>query len=195
MPVVIAKCPNCGAKIDPNQTSGICTYCGSPFITEKANALPSYESKCVDVIADKEAETLSLWQGFGWTVGNIFDAGDATKKSITFRRNRRMPNYDKLLKVESNYWLIESDKKRLKGQVGCGTYFVYLLIVSGITFVLDLCGIKMNTDANALITSACAFLLLGDIIYFAVKKKKTLKRLAQQQDAILQEAKKLLPPA
>ena len=38
MPLVAAKCTQCGANIevDPNTEAGICKYCGTPFITEKA---------------------------------------------------------------------------------------------------------------------------------------------------------------
>lgn len=38
MDMVEAKCPNCGAKIkvDKGKDSGICEYCGSAFVTEKA---------------------------------------------------------------------------------------------------------------------------------------------------------------
>ena len=36
--MVPAKCPNCGANIvvDETKDAGICTYCGTPFVTEKA---------------------------------------------------------------------------------------------------------------------------------------------------------------
>ena len=38
MGLVNAKCPNCGAniKIDTDKEAGICEFCGSAFITEKA---------------------------------------------------------------------------------------------------------------------------------------------------------------
>lgn len=38
MPLVAAKCTNCGANIeaDSSQEAGICKYCGTAFITEKA---------------------------------------------------------------------------------------------------------------------------------------------------------------
>ena len=38
MNIVDGKCPNCGAsiKIDSDTDAGICEYCGSAFVTEKA---------------------------------------------------------------------------------------------------------------------------------------------------------------
>ena len=38
MGIVAAKCPQCGAniKVDEEKDAGICEYCGTPFITEKA---------------------------------------------------------------------------------------------------------------------------------------------------------------
>lgn len=38
MAFVEAKCPNCGGVLQVNESNeaAICTYCGTPFITEKA---------------------------------------------------------------------------------------------------------------------------------------------------------------
>lgn len=38
MSIADGKCPNCGAniKIDTDKDAGICEYCGSAFVTEKA---------------------------------------------------------------------------------------------------------------------------------------------------------------
>ena len=38
MPLVAAKCTQCGANIEVDETkeAGICQYCGTAFITEKA---------------------------------------------------------------------------------------------------------------------------------------------------------------
>ncbi|MGY3665393.1 MAG: hypothetical protein ACXAHE_16460 [Roseburia sp. 1XD42-69] len=38
MPLVAAKCTQCGANIevDDSKEAGICKYCGTAFITEKA---------------------------------------------------------------------------------------------------------------------------------------------------------------
>ena len=38
MPLVNAKCTNCGAniKIDDNKEAAVCEFCGSAFIVEKA---------------------------------------------------------------------------------------------------------------------------------------------------------------
>ena len=38
MPLVAAKCTQCGANIEVDDTkeAGICKYCGTAFITEKA---------------------------------------------------------------------------------------------------------------------------------------------------------------
>ena len=38
MSIADGKCPNCGAniKIDTDKDTGICEYCGSAFVTEKA---------------------------------------------------------------------------------------------------------------------------------------------------------------
>ena len=38
MKFVAAKCPQCGAnlEVDPTKEAGICSVCGTPFITEKA---------------------------------------------------------------------------------------------------------------------------------------------------------------
>lgn len=38
MPLVPAKCPNCGGvlDVDPSHDAALCSHCGTPFITEKA---------------------------------------------------------------------------------------------------------------------------------------------------------------
>lgn len=38
MSIVNGKCPNCGAsiKLDKDKDAGICEYCGSAYVTEKA---------------------------------------------------------------------------------------------------------------------------------------------------------------
>lgn len=38
MPLVPAKCPNCGGvlDVDPSHDAAVCSHCGTPFITEKA---------------------------------------------------------------------------------------------------------------------------------------------------------------
>ena len=38
MPLVAAKCPNCGGnlEVDPTKEAAVCPFCGTPYITEKA---------------------------------------------------------------------------------------------------------------------------------------------------------------
>ncbi len=40
MPIVEAKCPNCGAKlsVDNEKDAAVCEFCGTPYIVEKAIA-------------------------------------------------------------------------------------------------------------------------------------------------------------
>lgn len=54
MPLVNAKCPNCGGtlQVDSGKDAAICPYCGSAFIVEKAinNYNVSYTVQHADVV-------------------------------------------------------------------------------------------------------------------------------------------------
>lgn len=59
MPLVAAKCTQCGAniEIDDSQEAGICKYCGTAFITEKA--INNYKINAEKVIVNSENVNIS----------------------------------------------------------------------------------------------------------------------------------------
>lgn len=69
MGIVAAKCPQCGAniKVDEEKDAGICEYCGTPFITEKAiNNYNTYVTN--NNVYNFAGATVNLQQGniSGW---------------------------------------------------------------------------------------------------------------------------------
>lgn len=89
MPLVMAKCTNCGGvlEIDSSKDAVICTYCGTPFISEKA--VNNYTNN----IEHLHADTVVLSNG--QSVESLIKAGAALLEAGSL--NSAQPIFKKLI--------------------------------------------------------------------------------------------------
>lgn len=89
MPLVMAKCTNCGGvlEIDSSKDAVICTYCGTPFISEKA--VNNYTNN----IEHLHADTVVLSNG--QSVESLIKAGEALLEAGSL--NSAQPIFKKLI--------------------------------------------------------------------------------------------------
>jgi len=80
MPIVPAKCTQCGAalKVDDSLEAAICEYCKMPFIVEKA---------------------INIYQGVGATDDSLVENGYAM---INIDRRRAETSFNEALKINPN---------------------------------------------------------------------------------------------
>ena len=115
-------CPGCGNEILDGQK--FCPKCGNTLENGTVaikNTAPVWESKVVQVAPSYEDETIDEYQTFGWELrssqtidkqdshlenqfGTIYSVTETEKYvKLTFRRNKKMLNYEKLVELENRY--------------------------------------------------------------------------------------------
>lgn len=89
MPLVMAKCTNCGGvlEIDSSKDAAICTYCGTPFISEKA--VNNYTNN----IEHLHADTVVLSNG--QSIESLLKAGESLLEAGSL--NSAQPIFKKLI--------------------------------------------------------------------------------------------------
>lgn len=111
MPLVNAKCTNCGAnlKVDNNKDAAICEFCGSAFIVEKAinnysitnnneihaNIVNIYEGANCSHDFEITAGVLHAYKGSSVEVivpNNVYEIGSSVFAGMTFLRKINLPS-------------------------------------------------------------------------------------------------------
>ena len=116
-------CPGCGNEILDGQK--FCPKCGNTVgggTVAVKNAAPVWESKVVQVAPSREDDTIDEYQAFGWELknsqtidkqdshlenqfGTIYSVTESEKYvKLTFRRNKKMANYARLVELENKYY-------------------------------------------------------------------------------------------
>jgi len=93
MPLVQAKCTNCGAglSVDSSKDAAICSYCGSAFVVEKA--INNY----IITNAQINAQTVNVNVG----IGDFIIEGGILKKYIGNDANVEIPNIVKVIEKDA----------------------------------------------------------------------------------------------
>ena len=103
MPLVNAKCTNCGANlnVDSSKEAAVCEYCGSAFIVEKAINNYNVNANVVNIYSDNSAEfviragTLEKYIGKSTDViipNTVNYIGDSAFKDCVGLKKVKIPN-------------------------------------------------------------------------------------------------------
>lgn len=117
-------CSHCGKEIDAN--TRFCTACGTPIDSGKPSSSKSsdvaWESKAIQVHPALENDTIETYEAFGWELmsSQTIDKQDTHLENsfgvinsvteyekyvkLTFRRNKKMPSYAEICKLEDEYY-------------------------------------------------------------------------------------------
>lgn len=112
MGFVVAKCTECGANIEVDDTkeAGICKYCGTAFVTE--NAINNYNTYVTNNFAGANINVV------GGDIKNLLDIAKTSLKGSN--GNEAFEYANKALEIESNYyeaWIIKMKALEYMGMI------------------------------------------------------------------------------
>jgi hypothetical protein len=162
------------------------------------------ENKLIEVIPNKVNTTIELWQNFGWElVGTPQEIYNKTKDShlerrgvynvrlteathyfkITFQREKNMPHYDELVKLESAYYKIQ--KPTLPPRVPSIQFSLTILFLFYIYSGAICFGLLLNSMAfwmgDISYIPSIIFISLGILIFY-IRRKLDKKRKQQYKN-------------
>ncbi len=136
------------------------------------------EVKNIEVISDKKNETISRYVRFGWkSVGSSEPTGNVF--NLSFVRDKKMPNYKRLNKLEKQYVKINRPFP-IAGFVG---FVLGLgLFIAGLLVEMDI--VKISLVVVGLFILCVGLFAVLTFLFIKIKKKDLIEDLLSQADEL-----------